>query len=283
LSIEVREARPSDKEPLMSFIKNVWGGHDYIPRVWDQWLREKDSKMFVVLVDGRQVGMSRVCFLEDGSAWFEGARVHPEFRGRGLATALGERCMRASRERGVRVFRLASSSRNKRAHRQIGRMGFEETSRLSVYVPAEGMAPGPAGGVRRAGVDEIAEVMSAIRSSPEFALGSGVMWDEFTAKALDRNVVAKALDEGRVLRTENALAVAKTGREGDEVWRQVCFLTGRQEEAVRIVKHVFKRRTKTDWCLAYISQGSSLIGALRRAGLKRVSALILFQREAANS
>jgi GNAT superfamily N-acetyltransferase len=268
----------------MSFIKGIWGGHDYIPRVWDRWLGEKDSKMFVVLVDGRQVGMCRVRFLEDGSAWFEGARVHPEFRGRGLATALADRSMRASKEKGIKVFRLTSGSRNKQAHRQIERMGFKETSRLSVYVPAGGMAPGSAGPVRRAGVDEIAEVMSAIRSSPEFALGSGVMWDGFTAMALDRSIVAKALDEGHVLRTENALAVAKTAGEGDETWRQVCFLTGKKEEAVRIVKHVFlKGKTKRDSCLAYIPQGSRLIGALRRAGLKRDFALILFQREAANS
>jgi GNAT superfamily N-acetyltransferase len=266
----------------MSFIKNVWGGHDYIPRVWDQWLVEKDSKMFAVLVDGRPVGMSRVCFLEDGSAWFEGARVHPEFRGKGLATALGERMMRASRERGVKVFRLTSSSRNKRAHRQIGRMGFEETSRLSVYSPVEGMAPGHTGGVRRAGEDEIAEVMSVIRSSPEFAIGSGVMWDEFTAEALDQKIVANALAEGHVYRTHDALAVAKAVKAGDEVWKQVCFLTGKEEEAVRIVRHFFLQGEEADWCLAYVPQGSRLIGALRRAGLKRDTALILFQRKAVN-
>lgn len=282
LSIEIREARPSDKEPLMSFIKNIWGGHDYIPRVWDQWLREKDSKMFVVLVDGRPVGMSRVCFLEDGSAWFEGARVHPEFRGRGLATALGERCMRASRERGVKVFRLTSNSRNKRAHRQIGRMGFEETSRLSVYALVEGMAPGRTRGVRKAGEDEIAEVMSVIRSSPEFAIGSGVMWDGFTAKALDQKVVTNALAEGYIYRTQNALAVAKTVKAGNEVWKQACFLTGKEEEAVRIVRHFFLQGKEADWCLAYVPQGSRLIGALRRAGLKRDTTLILFQRKAVN-
>jgi GNAT superfamily N-acetyltransferase len=282
LSIEVREARPSDREPLMSFIKNVWGGHDYIPRVWDQWLKEKDSKMFVVLVDGRPVGMSRVCFLEDGSAWFEGARVHPEFRGRGLATALGERMMRVSREKGVKVFRLTSSSRNKRAHRQIRRMGFEETSRLSVYAPVEGMAPGHTGGVRRAGEDQIAEVMSVIRSSREFAIGSGVLWDEFTAEALDQKIVANALAIGHVYRTQNALAVAKTVKAGNEVWKQVCFLTGKGEEAVRIVRHFFLQGEKADWCIAYVPQGSRLIGALRRAGLKRDISLTLFQRKAVN-
>ena len=93
---ENRPARPSDKAPLMSFIREVWGGHDYIPYVWDWWLKDRTGKMFVVEVDGVPVGMNRVRFLEDGSAWFEGVRVHPDFRGKGLATMLGENSMKVA-------------------------------------------------------------------------------------------------------------------------------------------------------------------------------------------
>jgi hypothetical protein len=108
------------------------------------------------------------------------------------------------------------------------------------------------------------------------------MWDKFTAEAFNQKIVANALAEGCVYRTQNALAVAKTVKAGDEVWKQVCFLTGKEEEAVRIVRHFFLQGKKADRCLAYVPQGSRLIGALRRAGLKRDTALILFQRKAVN-
>ena len=35
MEAKVRPARAEDKEPLMSFIRQVWGGHDYLPYVWD--------------------------------------------------------------------------------------------------------------------------------------------------------------------------------------------------------------------------------------------------------
>jgi len=282
LNVEVREARRSDKEPLMSFIRYVWGGHDYIPYVWDDWLKDRDSKMFVVLADGRQVGMGRVCFLEDGSAWLEGGRVHPEFRGMGLATALAERAMRVAADRGIGIFRLASGSWNKQAHRHIARIGFKEASRMSVYVPPDGIRSGGGRSVRKVARGDLARVMSVIRHSREFALGSGVMWDTFTAKALTRKVVADALDAGFVYTAGGALAIAKHGGEREEAWKQVCFLTGEASGAVRLVRYVFGRKGKADRCLVYLPQGSRLIGALRKAGMKRDYSLILFERRAAN-
>lgn len=55
----VRPARPADKRPLMSFIKDNWGGHDYIPRMWDEWLKDKTGKVFIVEADGVPVGMNK--------------------------------------------------------------------------------------------------------------------------------------------------------------------------------------------------------------------------------
>ena len=111
----VRRVRPSDRAPLMSFIKGVWGGHDYIPYVWDEWAKDEVNPMFVVEVDGTPVGMNRLRFLEDGSAWFEGVRIHPAHRGRGLATMLGENSIRVAKRRGATEFKLTSGSRNKMA------------------------------------------------------------------------------------------------------------------------------------------------------------------------
>ena len=141
MAARVRLARASDKEPLMAFIRHVWGGHDYLPRVWDQWLRDPHGRTYVVEVGGVPVGTNRVTFLEDGSAWFEGVRVHPDFRGKGLATMLGKNSLRVAEARGVKVFRLTSGSTNKAAHRQIARIRFSEVSRFSVYRPPDGWRP----------------------------------------------------------------------------------------------------------------------------------------------
>jgi GNAT superfamily N-acetyltransferase len=283
LDVEVREARSADKEPLMSFIKDVWEGHDYIPYVWDEWLRNRKSKMFVALADGKQVGMSRVRFMEDGSAWLEGARVHPDFRGLGIATALAERSMGAAARRGIRVFRLTSGTRNRRAHRHIARIGFKEICRVRAYSPSAASKQAPVPKAKLARTKDHLEVQKSIITSRDFRLGCGVMWDTFAAISLTKEVILDCLARKEVWTNEGAVAVARAGEEAGEHWRQICFLAGDGEDAAMLVKEVFWRREKfrTARRIVYIPAGSMIIGDLRGAGMERRFSMILFERQAA--
>ncbi|MDE1853829.1 MAG: GNAT family N-acetyltransferase [Thaumarchaeota archaeon] len=277
----VRPARPSDKEPLMSFIRNVWGGHDYIPFVWEDWLKSDRGRMFVVEVGGVPVGMNRVQFLEDGSAWFEGVRVHPDFRGKGLASMLGENSMRVAKERGIRVYRLTSGSKNRLAHRQITRIEFNEVARFSVYEP-ENRDLKPRGKARRVTIEEVEEARRIIEGSKEFRLGTGVFWHNFAAASLSKGVIEKLVEEGSVWRLGEALAVVRMGKEGAPAWEEVCFVGGRAADAMKLVKSLVgrSRRAKERW--VFVPQRSPLIHHLRRSGFKRNYAMILFERRAVN-
>ena len=278
MDARVRPARESDRAPLMSFIKNVWGGHDYIPQVWDEWLADPHGKMFVVEVGGVPVGMNRVQFLEDGSAWFEGVRVHPDFRGRGLATLLGENSMRVARERGVRVFRLTSGSTNKVAHRQIARIRFNPVTKFSVYEPES--TPGGAGRARRAKIGELDSVAEAMKSSMEYDLGSGVFWDNYTAASLTPEVVRKLVIEGAVWRQGEAVGVTRLGAGGS--WEQVCFIGGPPSDAVPLAAFLVGRKRAAEEHWVFVPQGSPIIRGLREKGFRRTFAMILFERRVAN-
>jgi ribosomal protein S18 acetylase RimI-like enzyme len=282
MEARVRPARQSDKAPLMSFIKDVWGGHDYIPSVWDHWLRNKQGKMFVIEADGKPVGMNRVKFLEDGSAWFEGARVHPAFRGRGFATMLGDNSMKFARARGAGVFRLTSGSRNRAAHRQIRRMKFREAARFSVYEPPKGKAPRPAGKATRVFSGDLRTVMRLLRQAREFQLGGGVYWHDFTAALLSKEVVSGLIDAGTVWRAGDALAVARVGGEGEGNWEEVCYLGGPVRESVNLVRALVGRKENVSERFVFIPQGSPIITRLRKEGYRRNFSMILFERRAAN-
>jgi N-acetylglutamate synthase-like GNAT family acetyltransferase len=275
----VRKARSSDKEPLMSFIKDVWGGHDYIPRVWDQWIKDTRNKMFVVEVDGKPVGMNRIRFLEDGSAWFEGARIHPDYRGRGLASMLGENSMMMARRSGIRVFRLTSGSRNHTAHRQIARISFREIARFSVYEAPKGWSPKRF--AVRVDPHDAKEATAAIRRTKEFRLGTGVFWHNFSAATLTPEVVRNLAEEGSLWRYGSAVAVARNGGEGPEAWEEICFVGGPPGDALKLVKSLIGRRKKATRRWAFIPQGSPLGHAFREAGFKRNYSNILFERRAA--
>ena len=262
----------------MSFIKGVWGGHDYIPQVWDEWLRDPRGIVSVVEVGGTPVGMNRVRFLEDGSAWLEGVRVHPDYRGQGLATLLGENSMRIARERGVGVFRLTSGSANRMAHRQIARMKFSEVSRFSVYGP-KSLRRG-AVEPRKVELDELDEVSAAMRSSREFSLGAGVFWDDYTAATLTPEVLRKLVREGAVWKRGKAVGVTRLGAGGD--WEQVCFIGGPPADAVPLAESLIGRKKKARELWVFVPQGSAIIKGLRQKGFRRNFAMILFERRAAN-
>lgn len=282
MEAKVRPATAADKVPLMSFIKDVWGGHDYIPSVWDLWLRDRRGKMFVVEVDGIPVGMNRVRFLEDGSAWFEGARVHPAFRGRGLASMLGENSIRFAAARGVRVFRLTSGSHNKAAHRQISRILFREIARFRVYEPPKGKKPRPTGKATRMPPSELATAMGLLRKAKEFQLGRGVFWHDFAAASLTKDVVFGLLAEGAVWRAGEAVAVVSAGDEGEGDWEEICYLGGPVPDSTRLVKALVGRDRKASQRFVFLPQGSPMISALRKEGYSRNFSMILFERKATN-
>ena len=281
MEAKVRPARAADKGPLMSFIRDVWGGHDYIPSVWGRWLHDRNGKMFVVEVDGIPVGMNRVRFMEDGSAWFEGARVHPAFRGRGLASMLGENSMRFAAARGVGVFRLTSGSHNRAAHRQISRIKFRETARFSVYEPPKGSKTRPRGAAVRMSPRDLLIVMDLLRKAKEFQLGGGVFWHYFTAASLTEGVVSELLAEGAVWRLGDAVAVAKSGDEGEGHWEEVCYIGGPVSDSTGLVKALVGRNKNASERFVFVPQKSPVISALRKEGYSRNFSMVLFERRAA--
>ena len=281
MEAKVRRARQEDRAPLLSFIKDVWGGHDYIPGVWDDWLHDAKGEMFVVEVGGVPVGMNRVRYLEDGSAWFEGARVHPDFRGRGLATMLGENSVRVARARGVKVLRLTSGSTNRPAHRQIAKIAFDEVARFSVYEPTNGKRVKPAGEAVRVRPTGLAEAMRLLRGSREYELGAGVFWHDWSAASLPPETVRKLVKEGAVWRGGRAIAVARKGGEGRDTWEEVCFIGGPQSDAVMLVKSLVGRSRKVAERLVFVPQGSPLIHLLRVEGYRRHFSMVLYERRVA--
>ena len=97
--------------------KGVYGGHDYLPRVWDQWLQDKDRFTFVA-VDGGEadaaapgeaaggaeqiVGLESALLLEGGkTVIFQALRVREDFQGK-VGSGSADGCSAAGPPGGVR-------------------------------------------------------------------------------------------------------------------------------------------------------------------------------------
>jgi len=58
--IFVRKARSSDRETVFRFCEKTWSWGDYIPKVWDKWLKQRNGGVFVATINGMPVGISHL-------------------------------------------------------------------------------------------------------------------------------------------------------------------------------------------------------------------------------
>jgi RimJ/RimL family protein N-acetyltransferase len=284
LRMEVREAEPSDKEPLMHFVSKTWGGHDYIPVIWDKWLKDKSGRVFVLVVNGKQVGMNHIRFLPEKVGWLEGARISPEFRGEGLASLLGRKSMKFGSLHGMHIFRLTTSSTNKAARRQIGKMGFSEIARFNVHRVRSGRFRSNAS-VRTTKLAELHSTWQFIRSTREFALANGLYWDAFVARTLNMENLRELIEHQRVFYSSDSSglhAAAIFGRvaEGSEIWNQLGFLCGESKPCGKLVHHIFRSaiRAQADENLIFVPMGAGLTKVMKKMGMKRYYQMAVFER-----
>ncbi len=131
-AIVVRSARPADKDPILAFCQNTFSWGDYIADVWDLWLTDTLGRMFVAQVGEQPVGVVHAA-LADGAAWMEGMRVHPDFRQRGVATAMDVAARAFAREHACSRARLVTSVKNIAAQALLARIGYRRVAQFNEW------------------------------------------------------------------------------------------------------------------------------------------------------
>jgi GNAT superfamily N-acetyltransferase len=125
MSLEIRPALSQDREAIVAISAHIWEGHDYIPRRWEEWLHDPAGPMIVGVLDGLPVGVSKITLQSPEEAWLAGARVHPDYRGQGIATRMLEYTLRWLDERNVSVTRFTTASVNTPVHHMAASFDFE--------------------------------------------------------------------------------------------------------------------------------------------------------------
>lgn len=126
---------------MLAITSTVWGGDDYVPFVWDRWLRDRDGVVLVATMAEEVVGLQHVELQQDGDAWLEGIRVAEAARGQGAGEALVEAGLGWARDMGCTAARLAVASENAASNRLSEKAGFDIAGRFRTV-------RGEAGGTR---------------------------------------------------------------------------------------------------------------------------------------
>ena len=152
-NLEIRPAAACDMEAMMELCRMIYPGGDYVEDTWHAWLA--DGGLRILWMDGMPAGMFNVS-VHRKQGWVEGTRVHPDFRRRGIGTAVLRYSERFVADMGGRIVRslieksnAASLARSAKAgwHRgplwgwyRTGSSGRGKPQAQDVAVAPDGMA-----------------------------------------------------------------------------------------------------------------------------------------------
>jgi GNAT superfamily N-acetyltransferase len=132
-----RPALPADRARVLHFLSEIWGGDDYVPQVWDDWLNDRAGVLATGVVNGHPAGMGRLADFGFGEWWLEGLRVDPARQGLGIGSAVHRYLIGAWERSPGSQLRLTTHRQNVAVHRMCERTGLEPTiSLLDFRAPA---------------------------------------------------------------------------------------------------------------------------------------------------
>jgi GNAT superfamily N-acetyltransferase len=217
----IRPVRPADRDRVVELTRDIWDGHDYVPRVFDDWVADSGAAFQAIEVDGVVVGLQRMRPYASGLIWYEGLRVASTHRRQGLARAMLRSAIAESREQRFREMRLATG--NPGAARLFEGLGFErlQDDRWWKGNRVEG---GESARIPEPG--EAKKLWSRIAASPGLELWGGVTADFNGARDLGHEELSRLAETG-MLRAGPAGAAIAGLREpwGDNL--SVAFVAGK--------------------------------------------------------
>lgn len=124
MGITVRRVEAKDKEAILRISSKIWGGHDYIRFVLDDWVGDKDGYFACAEVDGKVAGFGRYSRITSEYAWLEGLRTDPALQGRGVGKCLTEFFINLGLKESARVLALSTYIDNRASIHIIEKYGF---------------------------------------------------------------------------------------------------------------------------------------------------------------
>jgi GNAT superfamily N-acetyltransferase len=218
--LTLRPVRPSDRDRIVELTKDVWGGRDYLPSVFDDWVADAASAFQALEVEGVVVGLQRLRPYAPGLVWYEGLRVATSHRRQGLARAMLDSAIAEAREQGHGEMRLATG--NPEAVRLFESVGFKKLIDVRWW-----RGPRVEGGEspRIPAAAEAEKLWPVVAKSQGIELFNGVMADFNGARDINAPELARLAETGMLRVGPGGRAVAGLRRPwGNNI--AVGFLAG---------------------------------------------------------
>jgi GNAT superfamily N-acetyltransferase len=248
--IDVRPARPEDREAVLAFCSNTWEWGDYIAHVWDEWLRDPAGLLLVATVDEQPAGVAHLDMLTAQDAWLEGLRVDPHYRHQGLARALYEALQLEAMRRGATRARLAVESTNERSIQISERGHWYRVGEFTLFSATASADPPRRSAEERprpATLVDLESIIDFLNASNIFPLVGGLYYMRFKAYPISEVLLRDKIAAGGIYilrRWErlDGLAIMEEREEQGRRQLSVGYIDGTAIEAISLLAYDMRYR-----------------------------------------
>jgi RimJ/RimL family protein N-acetyltransferase len=240
--VRVRLARVSDREAVFRFCRKTWGWGDYVPRVWDRWLKDRGGRVFVAAIEGLPVGICHLSLDKPREVWLSAARTDPEYRRMGIATAITEKCLEYARRKGAKKARLMTESFNVAAQALLPKLGFVRVAEFA-ETEARKMTAQVSRGSRWAKADEAEALWHYLRGSKTYRKAAGLYVVMFHYFSLDKPDLKRFVMQQSAIvhedgkgKTDGLMLIDDATKEWHENMIQTSYVDGSPEAVLDIGK-----------------------------------------------
>jgi ribosomal protein S18 acetylase RimI-like enzyme len=241
--IRVRKARGSDRAAVFRFCEKTWSWGDYVPKVWDKWLKERNGGVFAATINGVPVGISHLSVDKPGEVWLSAARTDPNYRRMGVATAITRKCLEYAKKKGAKVARLVTGSNNKAAQAVVEKLGFRQIAEF-VEMVAENVTEERSKKSRFVKKDRTKEIWNYLQRSETYGKAAGLYTVLFHWFALDKEALKRFVEGEKAIVHENekgelnglTLIDNATARAWHENTIQTCYVDGDNNAVLDMIR-----------------------------------------------
>ncbi len=129
---ELRRVRKEDKEKILEICSSIWEGDDYIPIIFDRWIKDRKGEFTAVWFEGKIVGMGKLTYLTDHDVWLEGLRADPRAQLHGIGKTITSYYLKKLKKRkNVHSIRFSTYFANVQSRKLSENAGFRVIHTMS--------------------------------------------------------------------------------------------------------------------------------------------------------
>ncbi|MDD4206528.1 MULTISPECIES: GNAT family N-acetyltransferase [unclassified Mesotoga] len=130
----IKRLEKVDHLRVMEIVETIWEGDDYIPQVFEKWVRDPSCYFMGLWKGGKLIGIDNLRLFSRQVGWMEGMRIDPAFQGRGYGKELGKEMLQLTRNLGIERLYFATYFDNTASIKMNEAFGFE---RIAVFTNLE--------------------------------------------------------------------------------------------------------------------------------------------------